>query len=90
MADGDHAILAGVEAEWPPLLGYNRVTLREEATLLAGYDGDPVLAVREVGAGRTLIWTSDIGPHWCPESFVQWSGYGTLWVQAIAWLAGLE
>lgn len=31
---------------------------------------DPILAVRQPGGGRTLIWTLDIGPHWCPEAFV--------------------
>lgn len=85
---GDHPVLAGIEPEWPPLLGYNRVTLREDATLLAEYAGDPMLALRTVGAGRTLIWTSDIGPHWCPDSFVQWAGYASIWLQAVAWLAG--
>lgn len=84
---GAHPVTAGVQLEWPPLLGYNRVALRSEATLLVEYDGDPVVAVREVGAGRTLIWTSDIGPHWCPEAFLAWPGYATLWVQAVAWLA---
>jgi len=35
-----------------------------------------------------LVWTSDIGPHWCPEPFVTWAGYGQLWLQALKWLAG--
>jgi uncharacterized membrane protein len=85
---GSHPIVAGVESSWPPLLGYNRVTLRDDATLLAEYDGDPMLAIREVEAGRTLIWTSDIGPHWCPEPFLTWPGYAALWYQAILWLDG--
>jgi uncharacterized membrane protein len=85
----DHPVMTGVESQWPALLGYNRVTLRDDAMLLAEYDGDPMLAVRDAGAGRTLIWTSDIGPHWCPETFVTWPGYATIWAQAVAWLAGL-
>ena len=87
ITDGAHPILAGVGGEWPALLGYNRVHLREDAVLLAEFDGDPLLAVREAGAGRTLAWTSDIGPHWCPEPFVTWPGYAALWCQAVAWLA---
>jgi uncharacterized membrane protein len=85
----DHPVVAGIDARWPALLGYNRVALRDDATLLGEYDGDPMLAVRNAGAGRTLIWTSDIGPHWCPETFLSWPGYTTVWLQAVAWLAGL-
>jgi uncharacterized membrane protein len=87
VGDG-HPIVTGIDSRWPPLLGYNRVTLREDATLLAEYDGDPMLATRNVGVGRTLIWTSDIGPHWCPEAFLSWPGYAALWRTAVTWLAG--
>ena len=83
-----HPILAGIDGEWPPLLGYNRFRLKPDATLLAAFGDDPILAVREAGAGRTLAWASDIGPHWCPEEFAAWPGYALLWTQAIAWLAG--
>jgi uncharacterized membrane protein len=88
VVDTDHPVVAGIDARWPALLGYNRVALRDDATLLAECDGDPMLAVRDAGAGRTLIWTSDIGPHWCPEAFLSWPGYTTVWRQAVTWLAG--
>ena len=84
----DHPILAGIEGEWPALLGYNRFRLKPDATLLARFGDDPILAVRDAGAGRTLAWASDIGPHWCPEEFAAWDGYRRLWTQAVAWLAG--
>jgi uncharacterized membrane protein len=84
---GDHPILAGVDGRWPALLGYNRVTLREGATLLARVGDDPMLAVATAGEGRTLIWTSDIGPHLCPDEFCEWAGYGQIWSQAMRWLA---
>jgi uncharacterized membrane protein len=84
----DHPILAGIEGDWPPLLGYNRFRLKPDATLLASLGDDPILAVRNAGAGRTLAWASDIGPHWCPEEFASWPGYQRLWTQAAAWLAG--
>jgi uncharacterized membrane protein len=38
------------------------------------------------GKGRTLAWTSDIGPHWLPTPFVEWPGYAKLWRQALGWL----
>ena len=48
----------------------------------------PLLAARPYGKGKSLVWTSDIGPHWCPEPFVTWEGYGKLWLQTLTWLAG--
>lgn len=83
-----HPILAGIDETWPLLLGYNRFRVTPDATLLARHGDDPLLAVREVGAGRTLAWASDIGPHWCPEEFSSWSGFALLWTQALHWLAG--
>ncbi len=86
VVDPAHPLLAGVEGDWPFLLGYNRVEARTDATVLARVREDPLLVVAEAGAGRSLAWTSDIGPHWCPESFTSWPGYASLWANAIAWL----
>jgi uncharacterized membrane protein len=85
-----HPIVAGLGESWPQLLGLNETTLKPEATLVAQVGPYPLLAVEQVGAGRTLVWTSDIGPHWCPHPFVTWDGYGRLWKQSLAWLAGRE
>lgn len=92
----DHPILHGLGTEWPLLLGYNEVVLKDapETELLAKVPpeagGHPLLAVRRYGQGKTLAWTSDIGPHWLPEDFAKWPGFARLWRQALAWLAGLE
>jgi uncharacterized membrane protein len=86
--DADHAVLAGVDGGWPFLLGYNRFTVKDDARVLAEVGTDPLLAVREVGRGRTLAWASDIGPHWCPDEFVAWPGYATLFTNAVRWLGG--
>lgn len=82
-----HPVLDGVRGEWPVLLGYNRVEAKPEATVLASINGDPLLAVGEYGQGRTLAWTSDIAPHWCPEPFTEWEGYARIWTQAVSWLS---
>jgi len=87
VADASHAILAGVGTEWPALLGYNRFRVKEDAVVIARVGDDPLLAVREVGKGRTLAWASDIGPHWCPDEFIAWPGYAALFSQAVRWLA---
>lgn len=87
VTDGRHPILRDLDGEWPFLLGYNRVRPRPRTQMLATVNGDPLLAVSEPGKGKALVWTSDIGPHWCPQKFISWPGYRCLWQQAMAWLA---
>jgi uncharacterized membrane protein len=87
----EHPVIAGLGPEWPYLLGFNAVSPKPGATVLLSTgigEAPPLLVAGEHGAGRTLAWTSDIGPHWLPESFSEWPGYGQLWRQAFAWLAG--
>jgi uncharacterized membrane protein len=88
IVDKDHPIVEGMEKEWPALLGFNELQLKADAHLIARTDEYPLLAVRTVGKGRSLIWASDIGPHWCPTTFAEWDGYAKLWQNAIRWLAG--
>ncbi|WP_030923551.1 glutamine amidotransferase [Streptosporangium amethystogenes] len=87
VVDPAHPIVDGLPSDWPDLLGYNRFEVPEDARLLATVGADPLLAVRQAGAGRTLAWASDIAPHWCPEEFVTWDGYRTLFTRAVRWLA---
>ncbi len=86
----EHPILAGLEGQWPPLLGVNEVELRKDATLLArlpeDQGGHPLLAVGQYGKGRTAVWTSDIGPHWLSPEFCAWQGYRRLWRNLFGWL----
>lgn len=71
----------------PQLLGYNEVHPLADAQVAANVGGDVLLATREVGAGRTLVWTSDIGPHWCPQPFLDWEGFAPLVAGMLQWLA---
>ena len=77
-----HPVLAGIRGPWPYLLGFNEVAPKPDATVLlktsSGDDALPLLVVGTHGAGRTMAWTSDIGPHWLPETFSAWKGYGRL------------
>ncbi len=84
-----HPVLAHANSPWPPLLGYNALTLREDATVLLEYDGDPILSVRTVGSGRTLAFASDCAPHWGSPQFVAWEHYTDFWLDAVRWLAGI-
>jgi uncharacterized membrane protein len=83
----DHPILAGMGTDWPMLLGFNELQIKPEAEFLAKIGDYPLLAVMHVGQGRTLTWASDIGPHWCPQTFAEWSGYKKLWNNVVHWLA---
>ena len=86
----DHPVAAGwaeLAGSAPTLLGYNLVRPREDATVVATVGGDVLIATREVGEGRSLVWTSDIGPHWCPEDFLAWDGFAPLVGGMLRWLA---
>jgi uncharacterized membrane protein len=86
-----HALLAGVAGTMPPLLGLNEVVAKPGATTLmaapADEGGHPLLVIGEHGLGRTLAWTTDIGPHWLPQSVLDWAGFRSLWTNLLGWLA---
>ncbi len=87
-----HPIFDGLDGPWPDLLGFNEVKAKPGAEVLATasaeYGEKPLLVAGAFGKGRTLAWTSDIGPHWLPNDFAAWPGYGRLWRQALEWLVG--
>jgi uncharacterized membrane protein len=89
-----HPIFRGLELPLPLLLGANEVVAKPGAAVLASLPasegGHPLLVTGAHGQGRTLAWTSDIGPHWLPQPFVDWAGYAPLWRNMLAWLAGRE
>jgi uncharacterized membrane protein len=93
IVDPAHPLVDGLGTNWPLLLGANEVGVRPQgahvvARLPADQGGHPLLVTGQHGKGRTLAWTSDIGPHWVPDAFVQWPGYATLWRNILGWLAG--
>jgi uncharacterized membrane protein len=83
-----HAIVAGLPSPWPALLGYNRVAARPDSGVVVTVGDDPLIAVGSFGAGRSVAFTSDCGPHWCPPPFVEWPGYAPMWQQLVGWAAG--
>jgi uncharacterized membrane protein len=85
----EHPLLAGLPKEWPYFLGYNQLKARPEATVvMATETGDPFLAVREFGQGRSAAFASDCAPHWGSTEFYDWEHYGRFWTQLVRWLAG--
>lgn len=84
----DHPVVAGIGSDWPGVSGYNRVVAKPGADELVRVGPDPLLACWDYGRGRTLAFTTDIGPHWAPEDFVASEAFRTVWPAAIEWLAG--
>lgn len=84
----NHPALGGTPAEWPILLGYNQLRAKTAATVIAEYNGDPLLTVGEFGKGRTVAFASDVAPHWAPPEFMAWPHYAALWTSIVRWAAG--
>jgi len=89
MVDPEHPVVAGLH--WDnarfTLCGYNRVTLKPGAHLIARRGDDPIIATGSHGKGRTAIFASDFAPHWAGD-FVRWEEYPRFWAQMLTWLAG--
>ncbi|OEO28087.1 cytoplasmic protein [Devosia insulae DS-56] len=88
VGDPGHPITKGIAGEWPALLGYNEVVAKPDAEVLVRVGGDPLIAVAEFGKGRSVVFTSDCGPHWAPPPFVDWAGYAPLWNNIANWVSG--
>ncbi|NOX23379.1 MAG: cytoplasmic protein [Actinobacteria bacterium] len=87
VVEEDHVILEGVSDPWPIVLGYNRLEAKEGITPLVTANQDPFLITGTAGNGRTLAWATDIGPHWCPQPFIDWPGYARVLRGSMKWLA---
>lgn len=86
----EHPVLGGVAADWPLLLGYNRVIAKPGATVVARSAEDPLLVVDEPGLGRAVAFMSDLAPHWAPPEFLSWPCYRQLWASIVAWAANVS
>jgi uncharacterized membrane protein len=83
-----HAVLDGVPAEWPVLLGYNQLTAKPDAEVVVRCGADPLLVLGTHGGGRSAAFASDCAPHWCPPAFMSWAGYDRMWGNLLRWLGG--
>ncbi len=84
---GNSSILAGLPLEQgvPPLIGYNGSTIKADATeIMRTPQGDPLLATRRYGIGRTVAWTSDLSGRWAGE-WLTWGGYPAFASQLVGW-----
>lgn len=88
VTDRRHPIASGLPSSWPNVLGYNRITPKPGASVIATVGADPLLVAGAFGAGRSVAFASDCGPHWAPPAFVEWDGYAPLWRQIVGWTIG--
>lgn len=88
VTDHTHSIVKDAPAEWPALLGYNRVFPDDDATQLVGVNEDPLLVVGRYGDGRSAAFTSDCAPHWGAPVFTNWDYYDDIWTDTVQWVAG--
>ncbi len=84
----DHPIVGGLPSHWPDLLGYNYITAKSGAQIIAQVGADPLIVAGKHQKGRAVAFASDCGPHWAPPSFIEWAGYTPLWRHMVAWASG--
>ena len=82
----DHAVLDGIDTEWPLILGYNKTIAKPEAVIPVKVEDNPFIALGEYGKGRSAAFTTDCAPHWAPPGFCQWPGYGKIFCNLAKWL----
>ena len=82
----EHPIFAGVDLTWPPLLGYNRLMPKAGAEVLAVNDSDVMIAVQEIGKGRSFAFASDISAHWAPPALTGSEAYARFIINVFRWL----
>jgi uncharacterized membrane protein len=82
-----HPLVKGMDGKWPLLLGLNELEIKDGADLIAKAGKYPLIAAWDYGKGRTMVWASDIGPHWCTVEFAEWEGYTNFWSNAAHWLS---
>jgi uncharacterized membrane protein len=90
LVNADHEVGRAWAGTAPELLGYNVVTAKPEADVVATVGDDVLIATMQVERGRSLVWTSDIGPHWCPKEFLAWEGFAPVVGAMLRWLGAKQ
>ncbi|MCM3762969.1 glutamine amidotransferase [Alkalihalobacillus oceani] len=73
-----HPLVDGF-GQWPTLLGYNRLSAKENTDILLQHEADPILVLGSYEKGKTAIFASDCAPHWGSREFVEWKHYSAFW-----------
>ncbi len=87
-----HEIVQGLPRELPNLRGFVLTTLKESALVQvpirsskpSEVENQTVLATWQYGAGRTAVFTSDVGKRWA-SAWTDWGGYDQFFSQLVRW-----
>ncbi len=87
-----HEIVQGLPRELPNLKGFVLTSLKDSGLVQVPIrssnptepENQAVLATWEFGAGRTAVFTSDVGKRWGGE-WTSWSGYDQFFSQLVRW-----
>jgi Mg-chelatase subunit ChlD len=80
-------MLAIRDVRWPAIAAYAVTRLRPEASAwVQSTTGDPLIAARQVGAGRVVAVTSGLG-SWTPQ-WLAWTAWPDLAGGLAAWVSG--
>ena len=60
----EHPIVAGLPADWPDLLGYNRVTPKVDTDVVVVVGDDPLIVAGQCGSGRSVAFPWDCSSKW--------------------------
>ncbi|HEX8834377.1 MAG TPA: VWA domain-containing protein, partial [Abditibacteriaceae bacterium] len=81
------SIIKGIDA-LPKLLGYVGTSAKPPSAgtrvVLSSAEGDPILATRQYGLGKSVAFTSDARQRWA-AGWLGWSGFSKFWAQTVRW-----
>ncbi len=76
----------GIELTPPALDGYVLTAEKKELVenVMNSPEGDPILASRQYGLGKTVAFTSDASSRWA-KNWLGWSKFNQFWEQVVRW-----
>ncbi len=78
--------MRGIGTPVPPINGYIVGAEREGLALvtLRGKENDPILALWQYGAGRSVAFTADVSTRWS-SAWTAWPQFRSFWEQHLRW-----
>lgn len=78
--------MRGIGTPVPPINGYIVGAEREGLALvtLRGKENDPILALWQYGAGRSVAFTADVSTRWA-SAWTAWPQFRSFWEQHVRW-----
>lgn len=78
--------MRGIGTPVPPINGYIVGAEREGLALvtLRGKENDPILALWQYGAGRSVAFTADVSTRWS-SAWTAWPQFRSFWEQHVRW-----